>query len=371
MKKDNKIFVTRPVLPPRDEFHQMCDEIFDSEWLTNMGEKHNLLETRLKEYLSVDNMSLFNNGTNALLAALKALELPAGSEVITTPFTFAATTHVIEWNGLKPIFADICPKKMVLDIESVKKAITPNTSAILAVHVYGFPCYVNELEAIAKQYGLKIVYDGAHSFNTRIDGKPISEWGDVTMLSFHSTKLFNTIEGGALIYNCESLRTKINDLRNFGFQNEVTVNDVGINGKLNEIQSAVGLLNLEILDDEIKCRMNLEQFYRENLAAIPQVSVPNFDSGESNSYQYFPILVDSDRDGLYEHLKENDIYARRYFYPLCSEFAPYRNLESAQPENLPVATNISRKVLCLPFYGRLFNDERKHDIINLIKEFYA
>jgi len=370
MKKNDMIYVTRPMIPPRDKFHQMCDEIFDSEWLTNMGEKHNKLEDNLKSFLDVDNILLFNNGTNALLTALKAMDLPYGSEVITTPFTFAATTHVIEWNGLKPVFADICQDRMVLTVESIEKNITPDTSAILAVHVYGFPCDVVGIERLAKKYNLKVIYDGAHAFNTKILGKSISKWGDITMLSFHATKLFNTIEGGALISNCKATHEKIKDLRNFGFQNEVTVSDIGINGKMNEIQAAVGLLNLEILDDEIAGRIYINQLYRDNLSCIREIIIPNIDDNTSNSHQYFPILVENKRDELYEFLKKNGVYARKYFYPLCSEFAPYSKLESSSVDNLPIATEMSRQVICLPYYGRLVEDDQLNKVITLIKDFF-
>lgn len=365
-KIEDKIFVTQPLLPDLDDYISQIKDIWQSKWLTNMGEKHNLLEKKLKDILKVQNVSLFNNGTIALLTALKALDLPYGSEVITTPFTFAATPHCIFWNGLKPVFCDIEPEKMTIDADKIEKLITPNTSAILAVHVYGFPCDVEKIDAIAKKHNLKVIYDGAHVFSTEINDKGIGTFGDITMFSFHATKLFNTIEGGCLTYNDPALVKKIYNLRNFGIQSEEIVEDAGINGKMNEVQAAMGLLNLEIFRKEQEKRATLKRFYDENISKIRGITIPKMPENTTNSFQYYPIVIEDDypisRNELYEKFKTINIMTRKYFYPLCSDYDCYKNLPSSACENLRVANTVKNKVLCLPFYGNL-NSEVARKII--------
>ena len=357
---EDKIFVTQPLLPSLQDVYTQIEEIWESKWLTNMGKKHNLLEEKLKNILKVNNVSLFNNGTIALLVALKALDLPAGSEVITTPFTFAATPHCIAWNGLKPVFCDIEADTMTIDADKIEQLITKNTSAILGVHVYGFPCNVNKIETIAKKHNLKVIYDAAHAFSTEINGTGIGSFGDITMFSFHATKLFNTIEGGCLTYNNDCLKQKIYNLRNFGIRNEELVEEIGINGKMNELQAAVGLLNLELFKDEQKKRKKLKTMYDDFFSNIDGIKIPQMPANVSNSYQYYPIIIEDSfavtRNRLYDELKKFNIYTRKYFYPLCSDYECYKDLESAKPKNLPVANDIKNKVLCLPFYGNLYEN---------------
>src|SRR5574344_573046 len=285
----DKIFVTRPLLPNLSSLETHLNDIWESKWLTNMGSKHNELENKLKDVLKVPNVSLFNNGTIALLVAIKALDLPYGSEVITTPFTFAATPHCITWNGLKPVFCDIEPSTMTIDADKIESLITPNTSAILEVQVYGFPCNVEKIDKIAKKYNLKVIYDAAHAFSTEINGRGIGTFGDITMFSFHATKLFNTIEGGCLTYNDENLKRKIYNLRNFGIQSEEVVADVGINGKMNEFQAAMGLENLKIYKEEQQKRAKVKAFYDEHLSKIKGLRIPKMPDNVTNSYQYYPI----------------------------------------------------------------------------------
>ena len=357
---EDKIFVTQPLLPSLQDVYTQIEEIWESKWLTNMGKKHNLLEEKLKKILKVNNVSLFNNGTIALLVALKALDLPAGSEVITTPFTFAATPHCIAWNGLKPVFCDIEADTMTIDADKIEQLITKNTSAILGVHVYGFPCNVNKIETIAKKHNLKVIYDAAHAFSTEINGTGIGSFGDITMFSFHATKLFNTIEGGCLTYNNDCLKQKIYNLRNFGIRNEELVEEIGINGKMNELQAAVGLLNLELFKDEQKKRKKLKTMYDDFFSNIDGIKIPQMPANVSNSYQYYPIIIEDSfavtRNRLYDELKKFNIYTRKYFYPLCSDYECYKDLESAKPKNLPVANDIKNRVLCLPFYGNLYEN---------------
>jgi len=351
------IFVTQPLLPDLVNLNSCLEEIWVSKKVTNAGSKHNLLEKELEKHLKVSNVSLFNNGTIALLTALKALNLPYGSEVITTPFTFAATPHCISWNGLNPIFCDIEPNTMCIDADKIESLITEKTSAILAVHVYGFPCNVKKIQQIADKYNLKIIYDGAHVFSTEIDGIGIGNFGDITMFSFHATKLFNTIEGGCLTYANKNLERKIYNLRNFGIRSEELVEDVGINGKMNEIQAGIGLLNLELYKEEQNKRKILLEFYNDKLSNIKGIRIPKMLENTSNSYQYYPIIIDTEysltRDELYLKFKENHIHTRKYFYPLCSDYECYKNLPSSSIENLPIANEYKNKVLCLPFYGDL------------------
>lgn len=357
---EKTIYVTQPLLPSLESVNEQVEEIWESKWITNMGRKHNQLAERLKDILKVRNVSLFNNGTIALLTALKALDLPYGSEVITTPFTFAATPHCISWNGLKPVFCDIEPKTMTIDADKIEELITPNTSAILAVHVYGFPCNVEKIDKIAKKYNLKVVYDGAHVFSTEINGKGIGEFGDITMFSFHATKLFNTIEGGCLTYKDNNLYRKIYNLRNFGIQSEELVEDIGINGKMNEIQAAVGLLNLELYKEEQRKRAEIKAYYDEHISGIEGIYIPLMPENTTNSYQYYPIVIKDEyplsRNELYDNFKTYNIMTRKYFYPLCSDYECYKSLKSSSKENLPVANDVKNRVLCLPYYGSLTED---------------
>lgn len=353
----NKIFVTQPILPNLNDLSIHLNEIWDSKWLTNMGSKHNELETKLKNVLKVPNASLFNNGTIALLVAVKALDLPYGSEVITTPFTFAATPHCITWNGLKPVFCDIEPNTMTIDADKIESFITPNTSAILAVHVYGFPCDVERIDAIAKKHNLKVIYDAAHAFSTEINGKGIGTFGDITMFSFHATKLYNTIEGGCLTFNDPNLVRKIYNLRNFGIQSEELVEEVGINGKLNELQAAVGLENLKLYKAEQEKRSKVKAFYDENLSKIKGIRIPKMPENVTNSYQYYPIVIEDDypisRNELYDKFKEINILTRKYFYPACTDYECYKNDLAVKFADLSVVNDLKHKVLCLPYYGNL------------------
>lgn len=356
-----KIFVTRPLLPDFDDFVRISKEIYDSQWLTNMGEKHNLLENKLKDVLKVRNVSLFNNGTLALLVALKALDLPKYSEVITTPFTFAATPHCIAWNDMKPVFCDIEPNTMTIDADKIEDLITPKTSAIVAVHVYGFPCDVEKIDKIAKKHNLKVIYDAAHAFSTEINGRGIGTYGDITMFSFHATKLFNSIEGGCLTYNDDNLIKKIYNLRNFGIRNEEVVEEVGINGKMNELCAAFGLLNLEIFEDEKLRRKKIKEYYNQELNSIEGIRIPQMPDGVTDSYQYYPIVIEKDypltRDELYNKFRAEDIMVRKYFYPACHDYDCYKNDLAVKLSDLSVVNDLKVKMLCLPFYGTLTEND--------------
>ncbi|MDR1474886.1 MAG: DegT/DnrJ/EryC1/StrS family aminotransferase [Endomicrobium sp.] len=363
------IFITQPLLPKKEDMFAQIEEIFASKHLTNMGAKHNLLEQKLKEVLKVPHLQVFNNGTTALLIALKSLKLPFHSEVITTPFTFAATPYSISWNELNPVFCDIEQNTMTIDADKIESLITKKTSAILAVHVYGFPCNVVKIEKMAKKYDLKVIYDAAHAFTTEIDGKGIGTFGDITMFSFHATKLFNTIAGGALTFNSKFLEREICNLRNFGRIDESAVEDIGLNGKLNEFQAAFGLLNLEIFEKEKQKRAKLKDFYDKNLSKIKGIRIPQMPGNVTNSYQYYPIVIEDDyainRDELYEKFRKNNIMVRKYFYPACSDYECYKDLASSKHENLPVTNDIKNRVLCLPFYGELSLEDTK-DIFKIL-----
>lgn len=370
-KKDKKIFVTSPLLPDIEDVYSEIREIFVSKWLTNMGEKHKNLELALKNELKVKNLSLFNNGTIALVTAIKALNLPYGSEIITTPFTFAATPHSIVWNGLKPVFCDIEPNTMTIDPNKIEELITPNTSAILGVHVYGFPCDVEAIQKIADRHGLKVIYDAAHCFSTEINGRGIGTFGDISAFSFHATKLFNTIEGGALTYNNDSLDRKIYNLRNFGIRNEEVVEEVGINGKMNEFQAAFGLLNLKIYRKEQEKRQKLKELYDNELSKIKGIRIPKMPDNVTNSYQYYPIIIEDDypisRNEIYDRFKEENIFTRKYFYPACTDYDCYKNDLSVKLAKLPVTNNLKNKVLCLPYYGSLEKETAEYIVTKLAK----
>jgi dTDP-4-amino-4,6-dideoxygalactose transaminase len=350
------IYVTRPLLPDLDQFMGKLREIWDAQWLTNNGAQHALLERRLTEALGVPYLSLFNNGTIALITACQSLRL--SGEVITTPFTFPATPHVLTWNNIRPIFCDIDPISMNLDPSRIESLITPQTTGILAVHVYGTPCDVVAIQALADKYGLKVVYDAAHAFGTAIDGVGIGNFGDISMLSFHATKLFHTAEGGALAFRDPNLKARIDLLKNFGIKNEEEVVMPGINGKMNEIQAALGLAVLDYVADERNKRKLLVETYRRCLSAVPGITLAQEQPNVTNSYQYFVIRIDAQlfgisRDAVYDKFKEYNVFTRKYFYPLCSTYNCYKHLPSSSADNLPVATTVAKQVLSMPLYGGL------------------
>jgi dTDP-4-amino-4,6-dideoxygalactose transaminase len=352
----NYIYVTQPSLPPLEEFGHYLQQIWDNKILTNNGPFHQQFEEELAKYLGVKHLSLFSNGTLALMTALQALRITG--EVITTPFSFVATTHSLWWNNIKPVFADIDPHTFNLDPLKVEAAITPQTTAIMPVHVYGNPCNVDALQLIADKYGLKLIYDSAHAFGVELKGKPILNFGDLSILSFHATKVFNTIEGGAIISPDEKTKIRIDNLKNFGFTGETTVVAPGINAKMNELQAVYGLLQLRYVDSCIAKRKELTMLYRELLTVKKGIRFMTDFEGVKHNYAYFPILIDEavygkSRDDVYNLLKEHNIYCRRYFYPLISTFPTYCGLPSAGKINLPVATEVSEKVLCLPIYPDL------------------
>lgn len=352
----DKIFVTRPSLPNLDEFHESLKEIWESRWLTNNGKFHIELEKRLCSFLSAENCSLLCNGTLALLLALKALDITG--EVITTPFTFVATTHSLAWNNITPVFCDIDSRTLNIDPDKIEGLISPKTKAIMPVHVYGTPCDIQKIQEIADRHCLKVIYDAAHAFGVKVNGEPLVNFGDASILSFHSTKIFNTLEGGAIMTKDAELKKRIDFLRNFGIADEVTVIGTGINAKMNELQAAFGLLQFRTFDEYRSRRRQITNRYRSNLSSTPGIQLfPDLPNVEHN-YSYFPILVDTkhygiSRDKLYDALKLNEIYTRRYFYPLISHFPPYHDLPTAQPAHLPIAESIAERILCLPLYSDL------------------
>jgi dTDP-4-amino-4,6-dideoxygalactose transaminase len=347
------ITVTQPFLPPLEEFIPYLQKIWESKWLTNNGSMHQQLEQELADYLGVKYISLFSNGTLALISALQALNIKG--EVITTPFSFVATTHSLWWNKITPVFVDIESEYMNLDPSKIEAAITPLTTAIMPVHVYGNPCKMDEIQQIADKHGLKVIYDAAHAFGVKKDGVSILNYGDLSILSFHATKVFSTIEGGAIICHSQEMKHHIDNLKNFGFRGELVVEEPGINAKLNEIQAAYGLLQLKYIDGFILKRKAVTELYRILLKDVPGIYFLSDMEHITHSYSYFSIFIDEEvygisRDALYEKLKENNIFARRYFYPLISDFEPYRELPSSATDNLPVATKAALQVLCLPIY---------------------
>jgi len=366
----NIITVTSPFMPPLEEFLPYLEEIWENKWLTNNGPLHQRLEQELANYLGVKYISLFSNGTLALISALQALNIKG--EVITTPFSFVATTHSLWWNKITPVFADIEPEYLNLDPQKIEAAITERTTAIMPVHVYGNPCQMDEIQRIANKHNLKVIYDAAHAFGVKKSGISVLNYGDLSVLSFHATKVYSTIEGGAIISHSSDMKHHIDNLKNFGFRGETVVEEPGINAKLNEVQAAYGLLQLKYVDGFIIRRKQITEQYRNLLQGISGIRFFSDTDGVDHSYSYFPILVDENiygmsRDALYEKLKENNIYARRYFYPLISSFDPYRNLESALPHNLFVAEKAAQQVLCLPIYVDLKNEDIKR-ICLLVKE---
>ncbi|WP_308238591.1 DegT/DnrJ/EryC1/StrS family aminotransferase [uncultured Prevotella sp.] len=388
---NKSITVTSPLLPNLDEFNELLKQIWESKWITNNGHFHQQLETALKKYLGVPQVSLFTNGTLPLLTALQALRITG--EVITTPYSFVATTHSIWWAGCKPVFVDIDPSTGNLDPDKIEAAITPKTTAIMPVHCYGKPCDVRRIKEIADTYGLKVIYDAAHAFaleipkneadykrafdetrnalepctpvkreNQTVETESILNWGDMSTLSFHATKVYNTIEGGAMIMKNEETKKRIDFLKNFGFANEVTVVGPGINSKVDEMRSAYGLLNLKQVDAAIAARQRVAIKYREELRNVEGVTFFDDMPGVKHNYSYFPCFIDAKafgmtRDELYFKMKEANVLGRRYFYPLISEFSTYRGLESANPANLPNAHKMADSVICLPMHHELSDND--------------
>lgn len=353
---DKPVYVTSPLLPSLDDFTSSLKEIWESKILTNNGDFHKKLEIELATYLKVPYLCLFTNGTLPLITALQAMRI--SGEVITTPFSFVATTHSLWWNGIKPVFVDIDPYTCNLDPGKIEAAITPRTTAIMPVHVYGKPCDTLKIQEIADKYGLKVIYDAAHAFGVEVNGESILKAGDMSTLSFHATKVFNTLEGGALIVHDEQTKKRIDYLKNFGFTSEVEVVAPGINSKMDEVRAAFGLLNLKLVDKAIASRKQVAMQYRSELQDIPGISFMEDIAGVRHNYSYFPIFIDPGkygitRDELYLKLKSHGIFGRRYFYPLITHFSTYRGLKSASPDNLPVANRIADSVICLPIYHDL------------------
>ncbi len=391
MDNNKLITVTSPLLPNLDEFSELLKQIWDSKWITNNGQFHKQLEAALREYLGVPYVSLFTNGTLPLLTALQALRITG--EVITTPYSFVATTHSIWWAGCKPVFVDIDPRTGNIDPDKIEAAITPKTAAIMPVHCYGKPCDVRRIKEIADTYGLKVIYDAAHAFaleipkneddyrrafdetsnafepfpsikheKHKVETESILKWGDLSTLSFHATKVYNTIEGGAMIMHSEETKKRIDDLKNFGIHDEVTVIGPGINSKVDEMRSAYGLLNLRQVDAAIAARQRVAVKYREALRNVEGITFFDDMPGVKHNYSYFPIFIDEkaygmSRDALYLKMKEAKVLGRRYFYPLISEFSTYRGLESADPKNLPNAHKMADSVLCLPMHHALSEND--------------
>lgn len=365
---DNIVTVISPLLPNLDDFNELLKDIWSRKWITNNGHYHQLLEDALCEYLKVPYLSLFTNGTLPLITALQALRITG--EVITTPYSFVATTHSLWWNGIKPVFVDIEEKTCGIDPDKIEAAITPKTTAIMPVHCYGYPCDTKRIQEIADKYGLKVIYDAAHAFGVEINGKSILDEGDMSTLSFHATKVYNTVEGGALICHDAETKKRIDYLKNFGFAGETEVIAPGINSKMDELRSAYGLLNLKQVDNAILSRKRVAEQYRAALRSIEGISFFDDIEGVKSNYSYFPIFVDAEkygatRDELYIKMQKYGIYGRRYFYPLINTFSTYRGLESANPENLPVATKFANQVICLPMH-HLLTETDVSKIINVL-----
>lgn len=364
------ITVTAPLLPNLAEFNSLLQEIWNSKWITNNGNFHKQLEKELAAYLKVPYISLFTNGTLPLITALQSLRITG--EVITTPYSFVATTHSLWWNGIKPVFVDIDPATGNIDPDKIEAAITPKTTAIMPVHVYGKPCETKRIQEIADKYGLKIIYDAAHAFGVEVDGESILNAGDMSTLSFHATKVYNTIEGGALVMHDEQIKKRIDYLKNFGFAGETEVVAPGINSKMDEMRAAYGLLNLKQVDAAIEARHQVAVKYREALRPIEGVTFMDDMPGVKHNYSYFPIFIDAEkygmtRDELYFKMKAENVLGRRYFYPLISEFTTYRGLESAKPENLPNAHKMADSVICLPMHHELSEGDMERILATIIK----
>lgn len=387
MKQTKQITVTSPLLPSLEEFNSYLQQIWDSKWITNNGQFHQQLEQALAEYLGVEYLSLFTNGTLPLITAFQALGIHQG-EVITTPYSFVATSHSIWWNGLKPVFVDIEEETCGIDPNKIEAAITPNTVAIMPVHCYGKPCKTAEIDAIAKKHNLKVIYDAAHAFGVKAPSNSPERGelssvllaGDISTLSFHATKVYNTIEGGALICHSAEMKYHVDNLKNFGFRGETTVVAPGINSKMDEMRAAYGLLNLRQVDAAIEARKQVAKQYVEALQDVQGIKIfqpmidafsPLLGESEGANYSYFPIFVNEEqygisRDALYEKMKANNVLGRRYFYPLITDFEPYKDIPSANPSNLPVANKVANQVICLPMHHAL-SDEDVTRVINCIK----
>lgn len=382
MQDNPQITVTSPLLPPLEEFIPYLQQIWDSKWITNNGSFHQLLEKELANYLGVEYLSLFTNGTLPLITAFQALGIHEG-EVITTPYSFVATSHAIWWNGLKPVFVDIEEETCGIDPNKIEAAITPNTVAIMPVHCYGKPCKTEEIDAIAQKHNLKVIYDAAHAFGVTENGQSVLKAGDISTLSFHATKVYNTIEGGALICHSEEMKYHVDNLKNFGFRGETNVVAPGINSKMDEMRAAYGLLNLRQVDAAIEARKKVAKQYVEALQNVqgikifqPEVasfaSLPYCLSPCRLNYSYFPIFVDEEqygmsRDALYEQMKANNVLGRRYFYPLITYFDPYKDIPSANPANLPIANKIANQVICLPMHHALSKEDVKR-VIDCVRQ---
>jgi len=361
------IYVTQPYLPPLEEFIPYLEKIWDNKWLTNNGPFHQQLEQALCDYLGVEHLALFTNGTIALVTALQTLRITG--EVITTPFSFVATAHSLLWNGLTPVFVDIDPYTCNLDPDKIEQAINPRTTAIMPVHCYGTPCNVERIQQIADTYGLKLIYDAAHTFGVKYKGESLLRHGDLSVLSFHATKVYNTFEGGAIICPDAKTKQRIDYLKNFGFADEVTIMAPGINGKMSEVNAAFGLLQLKHVDIAISRRGEIDALYRQGLSEVKGISCLKIPADTLRNFAYFPILIENEyplsRDELYNKLKQQDIFTRRYFYPLISDMPMYRGLPSANKANLPVAELISQQVLCLPIFPELDLDVVKSIVENI------
>jgi dTDP-4-amino-4,6-dideoxygalactose transaminase len=366
---EHPVYVTRPLFPDLQSYVAALSGIWERKWLTNKGCLHDALEEALCGHLRVSHLSLVSSGTSALMLTYRALEI--SGEVVTTPLTSPATVNSLTWCGLSPVFADIDPDDMTLDPDAVERAITPRTSAIVGVHIYGMPCQIDRLQAIAERHKLRVIYDGAHAFGTEIDGEPVANFGDATVLSFHATKVFNTAEGGAVVVADPELKRRIDLLKTLGIQDEVTVALPGINARMNELEAAFGLANLAVVEEERLARAAIAQVYTTRLAGIAGLTCLKFPARVRNSHNSFVIRVDAARsrlarDELYERLKTFNVFARRYFYPLCSTFSFYRDLPSSAPHKLPIATQSANEVLCLPLYGGL-GQEAAHRICDMIE----
>ena len=371
MMNNDGIKVTSPLLPPLDEFTTMLEDIWQRRWVTNNGQYHQQLEKALAEYLKVPYISLFTNGTLPLITALQALRITG--EVITTPYSFVATTHALWWNGIKPVFVDVEWATGCIDPNKIEAAITPKTTAIMPVHVYGKPCNTKAIQEIADKYGLKVIYDAAHAFGVEVNGESVLNAGDMSTLSFHATKVYNTIEGGAMIMHDGQTKQRIDYLKNFGFAGETEVVGPGINSKMDEMRAAYGLLNLQQVDAAIEARHQVAIRYREALRGIYGIEFWDDLPGVKHNYSYFPIFVDAKkygmtRDELYFKMRENGVYGRRYFYPLISDFSTYRGLPSATRDNLPVATKMANEVICLPMHHLLSEGDVERVLMSLIEK---
>ena len=369
----NPLYISRPILPDLKELYKKLEEVWASKWLTNIGPQHKLLEKKLRGFLKVPELSLFNNGTTALIVACKALNL--SGKILTTPFTFPATPHVLTWNNISPVFCDIDPVTMNIDANKIESMITKDVTGIMAVHIFGTPCDVIKIQEIANRHNLKVIYDAAHVFGVEINGAGIGTFGDISMMSFHATKLFHTAEGGGLTFKDKNLKAEIDALKNFGIKNEEEVLLPGINGKMNEIQAALGLIILTYINEERNKRKVLTKTYRQCLKDIEGISFLEDMHGVKSNYQYFVIRIDEkffgrSRDYVYKKLKGYNIFTRKYFYPLCSEYPYYKQLPSSSRNNLPVAQKVAKEVLCMPLYGELsINDvEKICDILKCLKQ---